>query len=157
MKYRFIASGEHDTVQLAEALARLVVPGTVFALDGDLGAGKTRFSKALAKVLGVKAVVNSPTFTIIKEYAGAELPFYHMDVYRINQAEADELGLEEYFYGDGVSVVEWASLIPELLPEQRLDLYIANLGDTKREFILTPQGEPYSGWCDILHKDGWIS
>jgi tRNA threonylcarbamoyladenosine biosynthesis protein TsaE len=157
MAFRLVSKGEQDTERLAEALAAMLRQGTVLALDGDLGAGKTRFSQALAKALGVRGVVNSPTFTIIKEYAGEELPFYHMDVYRISMAEADELGLDEYFYGEGVSVVEWASLIEELLPQQRLDIYIANLGDTTREFTLTPHGEPYTGWCETLNKNGWLS
>jgi tRNA threonylcarbamoyladenosine biosynthesis protein TsaE len=157
MEFRFASNEERDTERLAEALADLLREGSVLALDGDLGAGKTRFSQALAKALGVRGVVNSPTFTIIKEYAGEKLPFYHMDVYRISMAEADELGLDEYFYGEGVTVVEWASLIDELLPQQRLDIYISNLGETSREFTLTPHGEPYTGWCEILNRNGWLS
>ncbi|MBJ8193242.1 tRNA (adenosine(37)-N6)-threonylcarbamoyltransferase complex ATPase subunit type 1 TsaE, partial [Bacillus cereus] len=87
-------------------LADWIQPGTVIALDGDLGAGKTRFSQALARAIGVPDVVNSPTFTIIKEYEGTTLPFYHMDVYRLSIEEADELGLDDYFFGQGLTVVE---------------------------------------------------
>src|SRR4051812_11988394 len=122
------AESEADTDRLAELLAGWSKPGTVLALDGELGAGKTRFSQAFARALGVKGIVNSPTFTIIKEYEGVHMPFYHMDVYRISAAEADELGLDDYFFGDGVTIVEWASLIEELLPPERLELRIEHTG-----------------------------
>lgn len=137
-----------DTRELASRLAALAGPGTVIALDGDLGAGKTAFSQAFAAALGVQGVVNSPTFTIIKEYEGETLPFYHMDVYRLSLEEADELGLDEYFYGSGVTIVEWASLIEELLPANRLSVYIEHLGGEARRFRVTGCGEPYAEWAD---------
>ena len=99
-------------------------------LEGDLGAGKTAFTKGLAKGLGVTRMVNSPTFTIIKEYMGS-LPLYHMDVYRVSESEED-LGFDEYFEGDGVTVVEWAHLIKDHLPEEILTIYIYRLSDTSR-------------------------
>ncbi|GKU76239.1 tRNA (adenosine(37)-N6)-threonylcarbamoyltransferase complex ATPase subunit type 1 TsaE [Paenibacillus sp. L3-i20] len=136
-----------DTITFARQLAELAKPGVVIALDGDLGAGKTAFSQAFAAAIGVQGVVNSPTFTIIKEYEGAELPFYHMDVYRLSQEEADELGLDDYFYGSGVTIVEWASLIEDLLPPNRLALFIENLGGETRRFRITGLGEPYADWC----------
>ncbi|MFD0588879.1 tRNA (adenosine(37)-N6)-threonylcarbamoyltransferase complex ATPase subunit type 1 TsaE [Paenibacillus sp. GCM10027627] len=139
-----------DTARLAEKLARLAKPGTVIALDGDLGAGKTAFSQSFAAAIGVQGVVNSPTFTIIKEYQGEQLPFYHMDVYRLSADEADELGLDDYFYGSGVTVVEWASLITELLPPHRLELYIEHLGGEARLIRMKGLGEPYVHWCE-----GW--
>ena len=131
-------------------------PGTVVALDGDLGAGKTRFSQSVARALGVKGVVNSPTFTIIKEYEGDRLPFYHMDVYRISDREAEELGLDEYFFGDGVTLVEWAEIIRDLLPPDHLAVRIRYTGEQQREFELTPHGEPYTGWCRQLKENGTI-
>ena len=137
-----------ETKIWASRLAALAGPGTVIALDGDLGAGKTAFSQAFAAALGVRGVVNSPTFTIIKEYEGESLPFYHMDVYRLSADEADELGLDEYFYGNGVTIVEWASLIEELLPPNRLSIYIEHLGGEARRFRLTGWGEPYAEWLD---------
>jgi tRNA threonylcarbamoyladenosine biosynthesis protein TsaE len=148
------ARQESDTVRLAEMLAAWAVPGTVIALDGDLGAGKTRFSQAFAAAIGVKGVVNSPTFTIIKEYTSGSMPLYHMDVYRLSQEEADELGLDEYFYGGGVSLVEWASLIPKLLPEARLELYIEHLGGGERLIRLTGRGLPYADWCRLVEEAG---
>jgi len=155
--YHYEAKDESDTERLAEALGALLAPGSVLALDGDLGAGKTRFSSALAKALGVQGVVNSPTFTIIKEYEGREMPFYHMDVYRLSQAEADELGLEEYFEGSGVTVVEWASLIPDLLPAERLEMYIAVTGASSRSFALTAYGGKYAAMCERLADEGVLT
>ncbi|EXX86441.1 hydrolase, partial [Paenibacillus darwinianus] len=120
------------------------------ALDGDLGAGKTYFSQAFARAFGVSVVVNSPTFTIIKEYEGASMPFYHMDVYRLSQAEADELGLDDYFFGGGTTIVEWASLIPELLPPERLEMVIERTGDERRTIRITGLGAHYADWCRRL-------
>ncbi|MFC0213265.1 tRNA (adenosine(37)-N6)-threonylcarbamoyltransferase complex ATPase subunit type 1 TsaE [Paenibacillus chartarius] len=157
-QYEYASHGETDTERLAAALGRLAEPGSVLTLEGDLGAGKTRFSQALAKALGVPGVVNSPTFTIIKEYEG-RLPLYHMDVYRLTEAEADELGLDEYFFGKGVTLVEWASRIEELLPEERLAVEIAHVeggGWTERRLTLTPYGERYAAWCRELERDGLL-
>ncbi len=146
-------AAEQDTVKLAQWLARRAGAGTVLALDGDLGAGKTRFSQAFAAAIGVRDVVNSPTFTIIKEYTSSQLPFYHMDVYRLSLEEADELGLDDYFYGEGATIVEWASIIEPLLPQQRLELYIEHLGGEARRYVLTGRGEPYAGWCSQLEQE----
>ncbi|BBH24524.1 tRNA threonylcarbamoyladenosine biosynthesis protein TsaE [Paenibacillus baekrokdamisoli] len=145
---------EQDTIHLAELLAAWAMPGTILALDGDLGAGKTRFSQAFAKGIGVSGIVNSPTFTIIKEYNGERLPLYHMDVYRLSEQEADELGLDDYFYGDGVTIVEWASLIEALLPPERLQLYIEHMGGEARRISITGMGERYAGWCEQLKAMG---
>ncbi|WP_028609379.1 tRNA (adenosine(37)-N6)-threonylcarbamoyltransferase complex ATPase subunit type 1 TsaE [Paenibacillus harenae] len=153
-KAAWSAYTEQDTVALARQLAAWAGPGSLLALDGDLGAGKTRFSQAFAEAIGVKGIVNSPTFTIIKEYDGETLPFYHMDVYRLSLEEADELGLDDYFYGNGVTIVEWASLIAELLPDERLELYIENLGGESRRIGLTGFGERYAGWCEALNEIG---
>lgn len=143
---QWIASSEADTVRLAGWLAERAEPGTVIALDGDLGAGKTRFSQAFAAALAVEGVVSSPTFTIIKEYESGRLPLYHMDVYRLSPEEADELGLDEYWYGRGVSLVEWASLIPELLPERKLSIRIVREDGERRGFALRGEGLPYAAW-----------
>ncbi|RIX50895.1 tRNA (adenosine(37)-N6)-threonylcarbamoyltransferase complex ATPase subunit type 1 TsaE [Paenibacillus nanensis] len=143
-----------ETAELASRIAAAAGPGTVIALDGDLGAGKTTFSQAFAAAIGVQGVVNSPTFTIIKEYEGETLPFYHMDVYRLSQDEADDLGLDDYFYGDGITLVEWASLIEELLPSNRLELYIENLGGERRTVRARGIGEPYADWCEQWNRMG---
>ncbi|WP_010276962.1 tRNA (adenosine(37)-N6)-threonylcarbamoyltransferase complex ATPase subunit type 1 TsaE [Paenibacillus senegalensis] len=151
--FHYDSTGESDTARLAEALAEIMKPGAVIALDGDLGAGKTTFSQAFARALGVKDVVNSPTFTIIKEYEG-RLPFYHMDVYRISEAEADELGLDDYFFGEGITVVEWASRIIELLPAEHLSIYIETLGLDERKLTVMPHGKDYEQWCSTLKENG---
>lgn len=142
----------NETQQFAERLAQLLQAGDVLALDGDLGAGKTTFTQGLARGLGVNQVVNSPTFTIIKEYMG-RLPLYHMDVYRIAD-DIDELGLDDYFYGDGVCVVEWASLIQFAMPEERLTITLTHAGeDDQRICQLQPQGSRYQILCEELAKD----
>ncbi|QAY68465.1 tRNA (adenosine(37)-N6)-threonylcarbamoyltransferase complex ATPase subunit type 1 TsaE [Paenibacillus protaetiae] len=148
------AAGREQTAELARLLAEWSRPGTVLALDGDLGAGKTTFSQAFAAAIGVKAVVNSPTFTIIKEYEGLAMPFYHMDVYRLSQEEADELGLDDYFYGEGVTIVEWARLIEELLPPERLELFLEHAGGDARVIRIKGIGEPYAAWCEVLNEMG---
>ena len=154
--YEYISRGVEDTSRLAEQLALLFIPGTVMTLDGDLGAGKTTFSQAVAKAIGVKEIVNSPTFTIIKEYEGDRFPFYHMDVYRLSMEEADELGLDDYFYGQGVTLVEWASIIEELLPPSRLALRIEHEGEEGRRIQLIPYGETYEEWCLKLKENGYL-
>lgn len=152
--YEFASRSLADTHRLAAALAGFLLPGSVLALDGDLGAGKTAFSQALAAALGVREVVNSPTFTLIKEYQGDEMPFYHMDVYRLTSEEAGELGLDDYFYGDGVTVIEWADRIGNLLPDARLRMYIETVGLDERTVRLYPEGEPYQAWCAELKENG---
>lgn len=134
---------QQETEQLAAFIGKHCWQGAVLALDGDLGAGKTTFSKALAAALGVEEMVSSPTFTIIKEYEGRQLPFYHMDVYRLSLEEADELGLDDYFYGQGVTVVEWASLIEEIMPEQHLSLYMEWVDEERRNIHMQAHGSRY--------------
>ncbi|WP_420808640.1 tRNA (adenosine(37)-N6)-threonylcarbamoyltransferase complex ATPase subunit type 1 TsaE [Cohnella luojiensis] len=141
---------EGDTAAFAEALAKLAQPGTVLALDGDLGAGKTRFAQAFAAAIGVRGIVNSPTYTIIKEYEGSRFPFYHMDVYRLSLEEADELGLDEYFHGEGVTLVEWASIIASILPPERLHIRIETTGPESRRISCLPVGQEYERWCRLL-------
>ncbi|TDF93871.1 tRNA (adenosine(37)-N6)-threonylcarbamoyltransferase complex ATPase subunit type 1 TsaE [Paenibacillus piri] len=152
--FLYEADSLEQTAELATALAKRFRPGSVITLDGDLGAGKTAFSQAVAKALGVKDTVNSPTFTLIKEYEGETLPFYHMDVYRLSIDEADELGLDEYFYGSGVTLMEWGALIEELLPAERLSITIEHRGGQERLFRLVPHGSPYLQWCEQLKENG---
>lgn len=113
-----------ETWELAFQMGQQAVPGEVITLNGDLGAGKTVFAQGFAAGLGVSEPVNSPTFTIVQEYAG-RLPLYHFDVYRIEEPEEmEEIGYRDYFYGDGVCLIEWAEQIRELLPERRTDVTI---------------------------------
>ncbi|WP_163970896.1 tRNA (adenosine(37)-N6)-threonylcarbamoyltransferase complex ATPase subunit type 1 TsaE [Oceanobacillus halotolerans] len=130
-----------ETIQFAERLAILLRPGDVVTLEGDLGTGKTTFTKGIANGLGVKRNVNSPTFTIVKEYEG-ELPLYHMDVYRLEDSDED-IGFDEYFYGDGISIVEWATFIEDYLPAERLDIKISYLDERSRLLAFFPIGTHY--------------
>lgn len=148
--YVWDAASESDTAAFAAQLADKAGPGTLIALDGDLGAGKTRFAQAFAAALGVPGVVNSPTFTIIKEYEGGRLPFYHMDVYRLSLEEAEELGLDEYFLGEGVTLVEWASRIEPILPPERLHIVLVPTGPASRRLRIRPLGAAYEAWCGEL-------
>ena len=108
-----------DTYKLGEKIGQMAKPGMVISLTGDLGVGKTVFTQGLAKGLGIEEPVNSPTFTIVQVYEEGRLPLYHFDVYRIGDIEEmDEIGYEDYFYGEGVCLIEWADLIREILPEQ---------------------------------------
>lgn len=117
MKYE--SSREQETFALGERIGREAQPGDIYALLGDLGVGKTVFTKGFAKGLGIDEHVNSPTFTILQVYDEGRLPLYHFDVYRIGDPEEmDEIGYEDCFFGSGVCLVEWANLIEELMPEQ---------------------------------------
>lgn len=114
-----------DTFKVGYSLGSQAVKGQVYCLSGDLGVGKTVFTQGFAKGLGVDEHVNSPTFTIIQEYEGKNLPFYHFDVYRIaDVTEMDEIGYEDYIYGEGVCMIEWADLIEEILPTNRTSIEI---------------------------------
>ena len=114
-----------QTFQIGVDLAKKAVPGQVFTLTGDLGVGKTVFTQGFAHGLGITEPVNSPTFTLVQVYEGGRLPFYHFDVYRIGDVEEmDEVGFDEYVMGEGVSLIEWANLIEEILPERRTEIII---------------------------------
>lgn len=137
-----------ETMIFAHKLGEKLRSGDVITLEGDLGAGKTHFTKGIGQALGVKRVINSPTFTIIKEYKG-RIPLYHMDVYRL-QEEDEDLGFAEYFHGEGVTVIEWASIIESQLPENRLDIIIRHEGGDKRSIELMPKGERWIKLCEEL-------
>lgn len=122
-----------ETFTLAKQLGEAAEPGMVFTLTGDLGVGKTVFAQGLAEGLGITEPINSPTFTIVQVYDEGRLPFYHFDVYRIGDVEEmDEIGYEDYFYGDGVCLIEWAELIKEILPGRRTQILIEK--DLERGF-----------------------
>lgn len=114
-----------DTFRVGEQLAKDARPGDIYTLDGDLGVGKTIFTKGMAKGLGIGEPVTSPTFTILQEYESGRLPLYHFDVYRIGDPEEmDEIGYEDYFYGQGICLIEWAGLIEELIPKEAVRICI---------------------------------
>ena len=120
-----VIKNENETKAFGEKLAAAMKKGDVLALVGDLGTGKTALTKYIAEGLGIKSDITSPTFTIVREYYEGRLPLYHFDVYRIESIEEMyELGYEEYFYGDGICIVEWADLISDIIPENAMIIFI---------------------------------
>lgn len=114
-----------ETFELGKKLGEEARPGLVYTLTGDLGVGKTVFAQGIAVGLGIEEAICSPTFTIVQVYDEGRMPFYHFDVYRIGDIEEmDEIGYEDYFYGDGLTLIEWSNLIQEILPEKRIDIVI---------------------------------
>ena len=143
-EYKITMRSENDTIALAENLESEKFPNMVICLYGDLGSGKTVFAKAFAHAMGIDGVTSS-TFNIIKEYNG-ELPLYHMDVYHI-----DNLGIEEYFEKGGITIIEWADLIKDYLPEERLDIKFKVVDENTRILLIKAYGEEYVRACeDIL-------
>lgn len=119
------SNSPEETFRVGKELGERAYAGQVFTLTGDLGVGKTVFTQGLAKGLGIDEPVNSPTFTIVQEYDGGRLPFYHFDVYRIGDIEEmEEVGFDDYVMGEGVSLIEWADLIREILPDKRTEILI---------------------------------
>ncbi|GAB5054886.1 MULTISPECIES: tRNA (adenosine(37)-N6)-threonylcarbamoyltransferase complex ATPase subunit type 1 TsaE [Pediococcus] len=143
--FKIKTNDAEQTEKIGAQLAPILEPNDVLLLDGDLGAGKTTFTKGLAKGLGIKRYVKSPTFTIIHEYHEGRMPLYHMDVYRLEDGGGDDLGWDEYFFGGGVSVIEWSQYIRDYLPDDYLKLKIARNDDDDDQRILTfePQGQHY--------------
>lgn len=131
-----ISGSEKETEQIAEEYASAVKPGDVICLYGDLGAGKTQFVKGFVKAFGLSGnEVNSPTFTIINEYDGS-IPVYHFDCYRLeHDEEALEIGAEEYFYGNGVCIIEWPERILGVLPDSRKEIQLKHIAKNRREII----------------------
>ena len=114
-----------DTFGVGEQLAKEARPGDIYTLEGDLGVGKTIFTKGVARGLGIDEPVTSPTFTILQEYDSGRLPLYHFDVYRIGDPEEmEEIGYDDYFFGEGICLIEWANLITEILPENIIQITI---------------------------------
>ena len=139
----FVSHSVSQTQKAGSNLAELLAAGDVILLEGDLGAGKTTFTKGVAQGLGVSGYVNSPTFTLINEYQG-RLPVYHLDCYRLESGrEALDFGIEEYLYGDGVTIIEWPERIREILPSEYLRVQLGYVTDTKRSIRLDPAGSRY--------------
>ena len=151
MDYKVTTYSEEETIELAQNIESEKFPNMVICLQGDLGSGKTVFTKGFAEALEVEEEITSPTFNIIKEYDSGELPLYHMDVYRLD-GKVDDLGIEEYYTRGGITIIEWADMIPDYLPEKRLDIKIKNSleDEDKRIIILTPHGKKYEEVCEAV-------
>ena len=151
MDYKLTTYSEEETIELAQNIESEKFPNMVICLRGDLGSGKTVFTKGFAKALEVKEEVTSPTFNIIKEYTTGELPLFHMDVYRLD-GNVEDLGIEEYFTKKGSTIIEWADMIPDYLPEERLDIKIKNSSEDEDKRIITikPYGAAYEELCEAI-------
>ncbi len=151
MDFKITTYSEEQTIELAQNIESEKFPNMVICLKGDLGSGKTVFTKGFAQALEVKEEVTSPTFNIIKEYTSGELPLYHMDVYRLD-GKVEDLGIEEYFTKKGVTIIEWADMIPDYLPEKRLDIIIKSSteDENKRTITLIPYGRKYEELCEAI-------
>ncbi|MGE5328365.1 MAG: tRNA (adenosine(37)-N6)-threonylcarbamoyltransferase complex ATPase subunit type 1 TsaE [Deltaproteobacteria bacterium] len=139
-----ISNSENETRDIAKQLGFILSAGDVVCIHGNLGAGKTVFASGLSIGLGINEHISSPTFTIVNEYNG-RLPFYHFDAYRINSDEFLDIGGDEYFYGDGITLIEWPENIGDILPAQRLEIYIDYAGDKveTRKISFKPLGQKY--------------
>lgn len=142
MNISLIIENEEETCELARIISEYSFEGFLVTLNGELGAGKTRFAKAFGENLGIKQTINSPTFNILKCYYGGKYPFYHMDAYRLEGIKQD-LGFEEYIEGDGVCLVEWSNFIAYLLPKEYLDISIYIEENNKRKFVISSFGNKY--------------
>ena len=148
MNYKIISNSDMDTIELAQNIESEKFPNMVICMEGDLGSGKTLFTKAFAKSMGISENITSPTFNIIKEYDGEEgYKLYHMDVYRLSESKED-IGISEYFNKGGVTIIEWADMISDILPKDRLDIRIKIVDENKRVFYITPHGEEYEDLCE---------
>ena len=148
MEYKLITNSEFETIEIAQNIESEKFPNMVICLNGELGSGKTMFVKGIANALGINEVITSPTFNIIKEYEG-ELPLYHLDVYRLDEASND-IGIEEYFSKGGIVVIEWAENIKDILPEERLDVKIKVLGENKRSLVFKLYGQKDEELCEAV-------
>ena len=151
MDYKITTYSEEETIELAQNIESEKFPNMVICLIGDLGTGKTIFTKGFAKALEVEEEVTSPTFNIIKEYTTGELPLFHMDVYRLD-GNVDELGIEEYYTKKGITIIEWADMITDYLPEKRLEIKfkLSNDDEDKRIIIIKPYGRKYEELCEAV-------
>ena len=140
MEYKITTHSEFETIELAQNFESEKFENMIICLDGDLGSGKTVFTKGIANGLGIDENITSPTFTIIKEYLTGEMPLYHMDVYRLD-GNVEDIGIEEYYTKGGIVVIEWAKTIKNYLPEERLEITFKVVDENKRLLIIKPYGK----------------
>ncbi len=143
MTMHLVTANYQATIAYGYQLGQLLQPQDLILLDGDLGAGKTTLTQGIAQGLGIKRPIKSPTFTLIREYQSGRIPLYHMDMYRLENSSADELGLSEYFNGDGAVVIEWSQFIKDLLPTSYLRIVLKQQQPTSRELNFQALGYRY--------------
>ena len=148
--FKITSKEEMDTLELAQNIESEKFPNMVLCLIGELGTGKTVFVKGFAQALGINETITSPTFNIVKEYDGGELPLYHMDVYRLEDEKKDSIGLTDYFTKGGITIIEWSDLITDELPEERLEIYFRFIDENTRSIVLKPYGKMYEDICDAV-------
>ncbi|MGY3723944.1 tRNA threonylcarbamoyladenosine biosynthesis protein TsaE [Granulicatella balaenopterae] len=155
MNYTTQVTNEEQTKNIAAHLAKFAKAGYLVILEGQLGAGKTTFTKGFAQGLGIQKVIKSPTYTLIREYKQGRLPLYHMDMYRLEEVGGGDLGLEEYVTGDGVVMMEWATFVEDELPEERLVVKLDRDEEniSNRTITLIPHGKEYISWLADFQKD----
>ena len=150
MEYKITTKSERETIELAENFEAEKIENMVICLNGDLGSGKTLFTKGFAAALGIDETITSPTFNIIKEYPNGELPLYHMDVYRL-EGNIDGTGILDYFDKGGVTIIEWADMIKDYLPEERLEITFKVASENASVIKIVPYGQKYEEICeDVL-------
>ena len=149
MEYKITIHDEYETIELAENIESEKFPNMVICLNGDLGSGKTVFTKGFANALGIDEVITSPTFNIVKEYYSGEAPLFHMDVYRLDESSV-EINFQEYFTKNGVSIIEWSDLIKDELPKERLEITFRIVDENTRILIIRPFGKKYEDLCEAV-------
>ena len=149
MDYKVTAYDESETINIAQNLESEKFENMIICLEGDLGSGKTIFTKGFAQALGIEENITSPTFNIIKEYLNGEMPLYHMDVYRLD-GNTDGVGIEDYFKKGGVVIIEWADMISDILPEERLDIKFKIVDEETRVLPFIPHGQNYEEICEAV-------
>ncbi len=151
MDYKVTTYSEEETIELAQNIESEKFPNMVICLRGDLGSGKTIFAKGFANAMEIPEEITSPTFNIIKEYTTGDMPLYHMDVYRLD-GKVEDLGIEEYYTKKGITIIEWADMIEDYLPEKRLDITIKSSSEVedKRIITITPHGKKYEEVCEAV-------
>ena len=149
MEYKIITHSESETIELAQNFESEKFPNMVICLNGELGSGKTLFTKGIANALGIEETITSPTYTIVKEYLYGELPLYHMDVYRL-EGNTDGVDIEGYYNNGGITIIEWAETIENILPKERLDIKFVVADENKRILIIEPHGSRYEELCEAV-------
>lgn len=149
MEYKITTRDERETINLAQNLESEKFENMIICLEGDLGSGKTIFTKGFAQALSIDENITSPTFNIIKEYLSGEMPLFHMDVYRLD-GKMDEIGLEDYFKKGGIVIIEWADLIKDYLPDERLVIKFKIVDEETRVLTFIPHGQQYEEVCEAI-------